>query len=123
MNVATFEPTAFAAMTAPTSGATRATKETSRARRRYRARLHPTTRWQIALAYAQGVKVVAIAAEYRVSPRFVPMTACKFGLPLRGHRPHPINPADIEHLRRWARRQAKALRREACGWEVLAELE
>ena len=45
------------------------------------------------------------------------------GLPLRGHAPQPVNPADAAHLRRWARRRAAALRREADEWAAIAELE
>lgn len=97
--------------------------ETSRARRPRRARLHPTTRWRIAVEYARGTKIEAILAEFAIGHHQICAIAREFGLPLRGHKPKPANPADIEHLRRWARRQAEALRREANDWDVLATLE
>ena len=117
----------FAAMTGRTEPSPRLHSaepvEHTRARPDRRARVHPTVRWQLALGYASGAKVESIAAEHGVSSRFVVDVAREFGLPLRGHAPQPPNPEDIEHLRRWARRKAKALRREAFGWDTLAELE
>ena len=61
MSIGACQETAFAAMTAqpsfPREGIPAgATKETSRAPRKTRARLHPVTRWKMALAYALGVK-------------------------------------------------------------------
>lgn len=117
----------FAAMTGRTEPSPRLHSaepvEHTRARPDRRARVHPTVRWRIALAYVMGAKVDAIAAEHGVSDSFIADVAREFGLPLRGHEPKPANPADIEHLRRWARRKAAALRREAFDWETLAELE
>ncbi|HLP07909.1 MAG TPA: hypothetical protein VK178_07065 [Opitutaceae bacterium] len=116
--------TDFAALTAPLAQQrAAATKETSRARPKNCARLHPITRWKIALQYAMGVKVDCIGAEFKISGRHVSGIAVRFGLPLRGHKPVPQNPADVEHLRRWARRKADAMRREAAEWAVIAELE
>ena len=128
MSIGTCQETTFAAMTArptlPREGIPAgATEETSRAPRKTRARLHPVTRWKMALAYALGVKVEAIGAEYGLCGRHVSQIARRFGLPLRGHAPQPVNPADAEHLRRWARRRAAALRREADEWAAIAELE
>lgn len=116
--------TSFAAMTAATHlrSHTAATKETVRARRNNRARMHPTTTWKIAMAYAQKAKVEVIAAELGLSHRHVPSVARSYGLPLRGHKPQPPNPAEVEHMRRWARQKAKALRREAAEWERLATI-
>lgn len=102
---------------------TACSQKPSRAKRSWPARLDKGAHWRMALAYAQGVKVDAIAAEYATTTSFVSHVARAFGLPARGRRRQPPNPADVEHLRRWARRKAKALRRDACGWEVLAELE
>ena len=119
--------THFAAMTAPTSPQAGipagATKNSSRAKRSWPARLDKGAQWRVALAYAHGVKLEAIAAEFAVTTSYVSHIARNFGLTPRGRKPQPPNPADVEHLRRWARRKAQAARREAFGWEALAELE
>lgn len=116
----------FAAMTAPTrpqAGIPAGATKPSRAKRSWPARLDKGAQWRVALAYAHGVKVEAIAAEFAVTTGYVSHMARRFGLPGRGRKPQPPNPADVEHLRRWARRKAQAARREAFGWEALAELE
>ena len=99
----------------------------SRAKRSWPARLGEVDRWTIALRYALGEKVVAIAATYQISVGYVTICAREFGVAARGHgggtKPRQANPADEQHLRRWAKRKAETLRRHADAWEALADLE
>lgn len=119
----------FAAMTAPLArpGMAAATEKPSRAKRSWPARLGKGERWLVAMRYACGEKTEAIAAEFGCTPAWVSWCARSFGLPLRRARGRPgyrhPTAADAEHLRRWARRTATALRKEAAAWEVLAALE
>ena len=95
----------------------------SRAKRSWPARLGTMDRWQIALRYALREKVEHIAAAYQVTTGYVTTCAVRHGLPRRGQFNRPANPADEQHLRRWAQRKAAALRREAAQWEALSTLE
>lgn len=118
----------FAEMTAPANTPRTHTAATigkpSRAKRSWPARLEPTDLWLMALQYAMGEKVDAIAAQFRTTSSYVCHQARAFGVTKRGRgRAGPAGPGDVEHLRRWAQRKATALRREAHAWETLATLD
>lgn len=60
-------------------------------------RISPHKRNRIMLAYAAGVKVEAIAAEYGVSHTYPAKTAKRLGLPRRANRGKAVEMASVVH--------------------------
>ena len=123
--------TEFALLTerAPTASqpgmAATATKGTpGRGRPRGGSRLGKFRGYEIALAFCTGRKVEALAAEYGLSVSRITQIRMAYGVRARNRRHRGAPDAQAEAtLRQWARDRAAALRREADGWEALAELE
>lgn len=93
------------------------------------SRLGQFAAYEVVLAYVSGAKTEVIAAEWGITCGYVSRLAEQFGLRRRGRGRPPGTEAgqpdreNEERLRQWARDRAAALRREAHGWELLAELE